>query len=160
MSNTFLFGAIQSSQTVLIQTIQFSISMQFLFYLTHRKCPIRCYHSGPEWTWEQCQWRGTPHSPNPHWNLAIRLFSVISRTLVGEVLPLRRKPIGVFYSPSRLVKYLLIFLHLWKTMIILNYIALHFVCMEMCQKKKRKRKRYLFYIQLPLVLHTLECVVS
>ena len=43
-----------------------------------------CYHSGPEWTWEQWQWRGPPHSPKSqhHWNLAIRLFSVISRTLI------------------------------------------------------------------------------
>ncbi len=34
MLKTFLFQAILFSQTVLIQTIQFSISMQF--YLTHR----------------------------------------------------------------------------------------------------------------------------
>ena len=46
---------------------------------------IRCYHSGLEWTWERWQWRGTPHSPKlqHYWNLTIRLFSVISRTLVG-----------------------------------------------------------------------------
>ena len=46
---------------------------------------IRCYHSGPQWTWEQWQWRGTLHSPKlqHHWNLTIRLFIVISRTLVG-----------------------------------------------------------------------------
>ena len=45
---------------------------------------IRCYHSRPEWTWEQWQWRGTPHSQKlqHYWNLTIRLFSVISRTLV------------------------------------------------------------------------------
>ena len=48
---------------------------------------IKCYHSEPEWTWEQWQWRHTPHSPKPqhHWNLTIRLFSVISRTLVAGV---------------------------------------------------------------------------
>ena len=54
---------------------------------------IRCYHSGPEWTWEQWQWRGTPHSPMLQhcWNLTIRLFSVISRTLVrGGLTPLQR----------------------------------------------------------------------
>ena len=54
---------------------------------------IRCYHSGPEWTWEQWQWRGTPHSPKLQhcWNLTIRLFSVISRTLVsGGLTPLQR----------------------------------------------------------------------
>ncbi len=48
--------------------------------------------------------RGTLHSPKlqNYWNLTIRLFSVISRTLVGGVLPLCREAVGVFYSPSRL----------------------------------------------------------
>ena len=38
-----------------------------------------------EWAWEQWQRRGVPHSPKlqHHWNLRIRLFSVISRSLVG-----------------------------------------------------------------------------
>ena len=40
------------------------------------------------------QWRGTPHSPKLQhcWNLTIRLFSVISRTLVmgGGLTPLQR----------------------------------------------------------------------
>ena len=52
--------------------------------------PIRCYHSGPEWTWERWQWRGTPHSPKLQhcWNLTIRLFSVISgHSLGGESYP-------------------------------------------------------------------------
>ena len=46
---------------------------------------IRCYHPGSEWTLERWQWRGAPHSPKfqHRWNLTIRLFSVISRTLVG-----------------------------------------------------------------------------
>ena len=46
------------------------------------------YHSGPERTREQWQWRGTPHFPKlqDHWNLTIRLFSVISRTLIGGCL--------------------------------------------------------------------------
>ena len=46
----------------------------------------------------------TPHSPKPqhHWNLTIRLFSVISRTLSGRVLPLCRGAVSIFYSPSRL----------------------------------------------------------
>ena len=37
-----------------------------------------------EWTWEQWQWRSTPHSPKlqNYWNLTIRLLNVISRTLV------------------------------------------------------------------------------
>ena len=67
---------------------------------------IRCYHSGPEWTWERWQWRVTQHSPKlqQYLNLNIRLFSVISRTLVGGVLPHGRDTVGVFYSPSRLSK--------------------------------------------------------
>ena len=65
-----------------------------------------CYHSGPKWTWEQWQWRGALHSPKLqyHWNLTIRLFSVIHRTLIGGVLPLCRGAVGVFYSPSQLGK--------------------------------------------------------
>ena len=57
---------------------------------------------GPEL--ERWQWRGTLHSPKLqyNWNLTIRLFSVISRTLVGGVLPLFREAVGVYYSPSRL----------------------------------------------------------
>ena len=49
---------------------------------------------------------GTPHSlkPQHYWNITIRLFSVISRTLVGGVLPLCRCAVDVFYSPSRLGK--------------------------------------------------------
>ena len=37
-----------------------------------------------------------------YWNLAIRLFSVISRTLIGGVLPLCREAVSVFYNPTRL----------------------------------------------------------
>ena len=45
---------------------------------------------------------GIPHSPKlqHYWNLTIRLFSVISRTLVGEVFPLCREAESVFYSTS------------------------------------------------------------
>ena len=46
------------------------------------------------WTWEQWQWRGTLHSPKlqRYLNLTVRLFSVISRTLVAGVLqpPMQR----------------------------------------------------------------------
>ena len=35
-------------------------------------------------------------------SLTIRLFSIISRTLIGVVLPLCRDTVGVFYGPSRL----------------------------------------------------------
>ena len=48
----------------------------------------------------------------PGWILTIRLFSVISRTLIGNVLPLRKEEIGVFLSSSRLGLSLLGKLHL------------------------------------------------
>ena len=52
---------------------------------------------------------GAPHSPKPqhHWNLIICLLSVISRTLIGGVLPLCKGAVSVFYSPSRLGNLLL-----------------------------------------------------
>ena len=41
-----------------------------------------------------------------YWNLTIRLFSVISRTLIGGggLLHLCRDSVGVFYSPNQLCK--------------------------------------------------------
>ena len=57
-------------------------------------------------TRERCQWKGTPHSPKfqHYWNPPIRLFSVISRTLVGEghFTPLQRGAAVVLYHLSRL----------------------------------------------------------
>ena len=45
----------------------------------------RCNHLRSEWTWKQCQWRGTPYSPNlTACRLTIRWFNVIFRTLFGE----------------------------------------------------------------------------
>ena len=89
-----------NGKTVVFQTIQFSINVLF-------KCQTilfdPCYHSGIEWTWEQWQGRGAPHFHKfqHYWNLTIRLFSVINRTLVEGVLLLCRDAVGVFYSPSR-----------------------------------------------------------
>ena len=80
-----------NDQKVLFLTIQFSISYLLALsfnvkqvYLIHRQDPIRCYLSGPEWTWERWQWSGTLHFPKllHYWSLTIRLFCVISRTFV------------------------------------------------------------------------------
>ena len=75
MSKTFLFQVIQFNQTVLIQTIQFTIEHRF--YSTYKQDPIRCYHSMPKWAWELRIWRGTPHCSSS---------SIISRTLVDGVI--------------------------------------------------------------------------
>ena len=50
------------------------------------------------------QWRGTLHSPKlqHYWSLTIRLFNVISKTMIVEVLPLCRDAVGVFYIPIQL----------------------------------------------------------
>ena len=46
-------------------------------YLSHKENLIWCYHSELEWTWEQCQRKGTPHSPElQEWRLTIRFGSV------------------------------------------------------------------------------------
>ena len=80
------------------------LNTKYTVYLTNRQDPIRDYHSGSEWTLEWWQWRCTPHSPKlqRYWNLTIKLFSVISRILVGGFLLFCRDAVCVFYSPSRL----------------------------------------------------------
>ena len=102
--NTFFRYTQSNDQTVLFLTIQFSISHLFTYRLNVKPLfdPIRCYHFGPEWTWEWWQWRDTQHylKLQYYWNLTIRLFNVVSRTLVGGRLPLCRGLVGVFYSPS------------------------------------------------------------
>ena len=63
----------------------------------------------------------TPGQNGPHfqklqyyWSLTIRSFSVISRTLVGRVLPLCRDAVGVLYSPSRLGRvYIYIYIYIY-----------------------------------------------
>ena len=67
-----------NDQTVLFQTIPFSISHLFAHSLNVKQfewlIDVRCYHSGAERTWEQWQWRGIPHPPKfqKYWSLAIR----------------------------------------------------------------------------------------
>ena len=88
------------------QAISFSISTQFSSIW-----PIDMTILGAttELTCERWQWRSTLHSPKlQHYcNFTIRLFCVISSTLIsstliGGVLSLCREAVGVFYTPSRL----------------------------------------------------------
>ena len=48
--------------------------------------------------------KGTLHSPKPqyYWSFTTRLVNVLSRALVGEVLPFCRDAVGVYYSLHRL----------------------------------------------------------
>ena len=69
-----------------IQTILFSISTDFVYTQLNIKTVL----------FQTIQLQD--------WNLTIRLFSVISRTLFGGVLSLYREAFGVFCCPSRLGK--------------------------------------------------------
>ena len=89
MSKQFYFEQFCSAQvqfkcqnsSISSNSVQHKYTVQF--YLTHRYDPIRCYHSAPEWTWKWWEWMSTQH----YWNLTIRLFSIISRTLVRLSYP-------------------------------------------------------------------------
>ena len=57
--------------------------------------PIKYYHFGSEWAWEQWQWRCIPHSLKlrHYWGLTIRFVSIIYRTLIyqrGSLTTLQR----------------------------------------------------------------------
>ena len=110
-----LFQAIQFSQTVLIQLIQFSISKDFAYTQFSSICtqfnsiwPVDGTLSGATTPGQSEPGsngnKGVQCTPKHqyYWNLIIRLFSVISRTLVGGVLPLCGEDVGVIYSLSRL----------------------------------------------------------
>ena len=98
-------------KTVLFQTIQFSMSTifkcQYSSISNNSKVQFssiwRIERTLSEVIWDRWQWRGTSHSLNlqHYWSFTIRLFSVISRTLIGwEELPLCREAVSVFYSLS------------------------------------------------------------
>ena len=81
------------SKTVPFQLIQFCISTHFSPVWPIDRTLTGATTPGPEWIWERWQWWSTPHSLNlqHYWNLTNRLFSVISRTLIGgSFIPLQR----------------------------------------------------------------------
>ena len=76
---------------------------EYTTIIPYQMLPLRAV-----WTWERWQWRGALHTPKlqHYWSLAIRFFSVIFRILVGGVLPLFRDAISLFYSLTRLGKWI------------------------------------------------------
>ena len=87
-------------KTLLIQAIQFSISAQFSSIWPYQVQPLQA-----KVDLGVMAMKGYPASPKllHYWNLTIRLFNVISRTLIeGKVLPLCREVVGIFYSLSQL----------------------------------------------------------
>ena len=111
------------SKTFLFQAIQF-----------------KYYHSVPEWTWEQWQWRGVPHSRKLQhdWNLTIRSFIVISKTLIGGgVLRLCRGQSNYSTAPADWKKYVYlciynyIYIYMYMYIYIYIYISVYiytYVC--------------------------------
>ena len=93
-------------KTVLFQTIQFCISTQFSSIwpidriLSAATIPGQ---SGPGSDGNERVLR-IPQSSSITGSSPSDFFSVISRTLIGGVLPLYREAVGVFYSPSQLGK--------------------------------------------------------
>ena len=85
--------AIQFSQTILIQTIQFSTSLQFSSIQPIDRALSSATISGLSGPGSNGN-KGVlyiPPKPQYYWNLAIRLFCVISRThVVGGSTPLQR----------------------------------------------------------------------
>ena len=97
MPKTFLFQANQFSQTT-----KFSISMPLVLFNPYIEPLSGATTPGSEWTWEQWQSRGAPHSPKPkhHWNFTIRLFSVIYRTLIGRSYPSAEQQLVYSTAPA------------------------------------------------------------
>ena len=84
ISIVFLFTKL-NVKTVLFQAIQFSINTQFSSILPIDRALSVATNQGYSRPWRNGRENGTPHSPKiQHFcNLTIRLFSVISRILVG-----------------------------------------------------------------------------
>ena len=73
---------------------------------------MKFYHSRQEWTWEQWQWRDAPYSLTfqHYWNLAIRLFSIISRILIRggeESYPTAEMQLVYSTAPTNWAMYLM-----------------------------------------------------
>ena len=101
-----LWTSVHSLKTDPFQTIQLSISTLFSFIWPIGWTLASATTPGQKWTWERWQWRDIPHCPKlqHYWNLTIRLFSVLSRTLVGVVSPFCKEEVRVFSSVCRLGK--------------------------------------------------------
>ena len=100
MSKIFLFQTIQFSQTVLMQTIRFSISMQLVLFnpwIVPLSGATTTGQSEPGSNGNEGVLRIPGTSPSDC------LVSYPGYSL-GGVLPLYREAVGVFYSPSRLGK--------------------------------------------------------
>ena len=104
-----------------------------------------CYDYGPEWTWERWQWRGTPHSQRLQhcWNFTIRLFTVLSRTLMGGSYPSAAKQSVYSSAPADWAK---------GCLLIGNYTRI--LCTFWTNQRNRKKQK--LYSYLPLISQTIQ----
>ena len=106
---SFIYTEI-NDRTALFLTRQLSIRHLFAhslnikqFNLTRSLDPIRCYHSEPEWSWEQWQWRelNISQSSNIINTSPSDCLVPYQRRLLLGVLLACRDAVSVFYCPSR-----------------------------------------------------------
>ena len=78
-NHIYIFCLVASWVFIFFCTWSYLIQIIFTqIYLTYRYNPNRYYYFESEWTWEEWQWRGTPHCPNlQNWSLYIR-YSFVS----------------------------------------------------------------------------------
>ena len=84
-------------KTVLFQTIQFSISIQFSSILAIDRTLSSATTLGQSGPGSDCN-EGVLCILQHYWSLTLRLFHVISRTFIGRVLPLNRDTVSIFCS--------------------------------------------------------------
>ena len=91
-------------KTVLFQTIQFNISinLRFIWPIDSTLSGVTTADQSRPGSDDNKRVLRIPKSSGITGASPIRLFSVISKTLVGGVLPLWRDAVGVFCSPNRL----------------------------------------------------------
>ena len=104
ISHQSLIYTVLDVETVLFQATNFSISTYFSFIWPIHRALSDAATAG---------WSGRGSDDNEwffritqnlqhYWNISIRLFNVISKSLVEGVSSLCREAVGVFYSPSGL----------------------------------------------------------
>ena len=151
-----------NNKSVQFQMIQFSISHLFALSLDINWPIDRILSGATSLGQSGPRSKGNIHSPKlqHYWSLTIRLFSVISRTLIEEVLPLWRDAVGIFYRLGQFyVEHYKI--KKWILMGIISYQTLQYWNSRMIKKKKKKKKKNeQIYIRGVLIFWLLHIHVS
>ena len=107
-----------------------------------------------EWTLEKWLWMVTLQSPKRqhYWNLTIRLFSVISRTIVGGILPIL--PTGQIYIYIYIYIYAILYYNIIYYCVLLSHSQWEesVSCLFKMQKPYDKRKLPNTILELGLLI--------